>query len=421
MKVLVIGSGGREHALAWKLAQSGKVTDIFIAPGNAGTSQVGTNVDIAADNIPALLSFAKEHDIDLTVGGSEAAITQGIADVFSEEGLLIFAPSKRAAEIEGSKIFCKYLLHKYHIPCAHSQAFDDYEQALAYLHEQAMPIVIKADGLAAGKGVVVATSIAQAEEAVHDMMQKGLFGNAGRKVLIEECLTGSEMSYFAFVDGAEVVPLGCVCDYKRVFDNDEGPNTGGMGSYTPPIFADDKLKNQILENIVRPTAEAMVAEGRPYQGMLYTGLMITSQGPKVLEFNARFGDPETQVMLPLLEGDLFDIFYAIARGMLKDTYISVSSDACVGVVMTAKNYPDTPDKGQVITGLDQIDYDVNVFQAGTQEQNGQLITNGGRVLIVCARELSLEKAREKAYDNVHKIYFEGAHYRTDIALFNNQK
>jgi phosphoribosylamine--glycine ligase len=229
------------------------------------------------------------------------------------------------------------------------------------------------------------------------------------------------MSYFAFVDGAEVVPLACACDYKRVYDNDEGPNTGGMGSYTPPFFTSQELEQQILENIVRPTAEAMVAEDRPYQGMLYTGLMITPQGPKVLEFNARFGDPETQVILPLLESDLFDIFYAVARGMLKDVFIQVSQDACVGVIMAAKNYPADPEKGQIIAGMDQVDYDINIFQAGTKEHNGQILTNGGRVLIVCARELSLKKAREKVYANIQKIYFEGAHYRTDIALISNKQ
>ncbi|MCL2474668.1 MAG: phosphoribosylamine--glycine ligase [Chloroflexi bacterium] len=421
MKVLVIGSGGREHALAWKLAQSGKVTEIFIAPGNAGTAQIGQNVDIAADDVLALLEFAKTNNIDLTVGGSEAAITRGIADTFKQQGLLIFAPSKAASEIESSKIFAKNLMKKYDIPCAKSQSFDEYQRAKAYLQEQSLPIVVKADGLAAGKGVVVAQTMAEAQKALADMMVNSIFGTAGHKVLIEECLSGPEMSFFAFVDGNQVVPLASACDYKRIFDNNQGPNTGGMGSYSPPIFITEELKDYILKQIVQPVAEALVNEKCPYQGMLYTGLMITPDGPKVLEFNARFGDPETQVLLPLLDSDLFDIFYAIARGMFKDTAITVSDDACVGVVMAAKGYPSNPQKGQIIHGIEEVDYDVNVFHAGTKNCSGRFITNGGRVLIVCARGRNLEEARTKVYENIAKISFDGAHYRKDIAFFANNK
>ncbi|MFH1382969.1 MAG: phosphoribosylamine--glycine ligase [Chloroflexota bacterium] len=417
MRILVVGGGAREHTLVWKLAQDPKVSEIFAAPGNAGTADTAHNLDdINPTDIAGLTQVVKEKYIELVVVGPEAPLAEGIVDHFQTLGVPVFGPTKQAAQIEVSKAFAKALMQKYHIPSASSSTFTNYNDAKEYLKQQKPPIVIKADGLAAGKGVVVAESTPQALEALSSIMEAKTVGSAGDKVVIEECLSGKEMSAFAFTDGKAVVPLVPACDYKRVFDGDQGPNTGGMGSYSPPSFYNADLAKTIQEKIMLPTVQAMAREKTPYQGVLYGGLMVCPEGPKVLEFNARFGDPETQVVLPRLKTDLLDILLAVVNGKLDQIKVEWTADACVGVVMASAGYPGSYKTGFPITGLDELDKNVLVFHAGTrQESPGQIVTNGGRVLTVVATGKTIAEAREIVYANIGRIHFEGCHYRKDIA------
>ena len=410
-----MGGGAREHTLVWKLAQSPKVKEIYVAPGNAGTAQLGQNLDIKPTDVDSLAKTAKENDIELVIVGPEAPLADGIVDHFQSMNIPIFGPTKSAAEIESSKVFAKELMLKYGIPCANSASFSDYSEAKEYIQQQTPPMVVKADGLAAGKGVIVADSIPQALDALENIMEAKAFGAAGDKVLIEECLCGEEMSCFAFADGKTVVPMVSACDYKPVFDGDRGPNTGGMGSYSPPHFLTSALSETIKETILEPAVKAMAQEERLYQGVLYGGLMVTNNGPKALEFNARFGDPEAQVTLPLLKTDLVDIILAIIGGSLDRMNIEWSDDACVGVVMASAGYPGSYKTGFPISGLDDLDKDIVVFHAGTKVSEGKVLTNGGRVLTVVATGGTIAEAREKVYNNITRIHFEGCHYRKDIA------
>ncbi|MDO8578242.1 MAG: phosphoribosylamine--glycine ligase [Dehalococcoidales bacterium] len=419
MNILVVGGGARDHALAWKLSLSPKAEQIFVAPGNAGTAQFAHNLDINPTDINSIVKAALDNRVRLTVVGPEAPLAAGIGNHFNIRGMPIFAPTRNAAEIESSKVFAKDLMQKYHIPCARSASFSDYAKAKQYLEKQKLPVVIKADGLAAGKGVVVAETKPQAIAALSDFMEKKTLGAAGNSIVIEECLVGKEMSYFAFTDTHSTVPAVPACDYKRVFDNGKGPNTGGMGAYSPPVFFNAELGRKIDETIMKPVVKALQSESRPYEGILYGGLMITAEGPKVLEFNARFGDPETQVILPRLKTDLVDIMLAIGNKELGITNIEWSEDASVGVVLASGGYPGDFKTGFPITGLDDLDKDVLVFHAGTKigKQPGEILTSGGRVLTVVATGKTLAEAREKVYANVARIHFEGCHYRKDIAQF----
>ncbi len=389
---------------------------IYAAPGNAGTARLAENLDIGPGDIDGLLKAAREKRVDLTVVGPEAPLAAGIVDRFQAEGLAIFGPTRAAARIESSKIFTRELLAKYNIPGAAGASFTLYDEASRYLEGRKTPVVIKADGLAAGKGVVVAGSVDQARQALSDFMQTKTLGAAGDRVIIEECLIGKEMSYFAFSDGANIAPMLPACDYKRAYDDGRGPNTGGMGSYCPPRFHMPALAEEINETIMKPTVAALASEGAPYKGVLYAGLMITDNGPKVMEFNARFGDPETQVVLPLLKTDLADIMLAAIEGRLAGTEIEWSSQSCCGVVMASGGYPGSYRTGFDISGLDDLDDDIMVFQAGTKlADDGRAVTSGGRVLAVAATADSLAAARRQVYSNLLRIGFEGCHYRKDIA------
>jgi phosphoribosylamine--glycine ligase len=420
IKILVIGGGGREHTLVWKLAQSPKVKEIYAAPGNAGTAKIARNLDIKPNDIEALSKTASEKNIDLTVVGPEAPLASGIADQFLIRGLQVFGPTRQATEIESSKVFSKALMQKYKIPCAKSTSFSDYNQAIDYVKQQQPPIVVKADGLAAGKGVILADSIPKALEALTLIMEKKAFGSAGDHVVIEEYLSGREMSTFAFTDGQSVIPMNSACDYKPAYDGNKGPNTGGMGSYSPPPFLTPALAKTVREKIMEPTVKAMHDEGRAYRGVLYGGLMISDSNPKVLEFNARFGDPETQVTLPLLQTDLVDIMLAVNDNKLDKLKVEWSRDACVGVVMASGGYPGSYKTGFPISGLDDLDKNIMVFHAGTRLEGGRVVTSGGRVLAVVARGKTLPEAREKVYNNISRINFEGCHYRKDIALIKGE-
>jgi phosphoribosylamine--glycine ligase len=416
LKIMVIGSGAREHALAWKISQSPKVKKLYIAPGNAGTASIANNLNIRPNDIEALAKAAQDIGIDLTVVGPEAPLASGIVDYFERLGLSIFGPTKAATQIESSKVFAKKLMQKYGIPCPKSIIFSSYSEAKKYLESQPVPIVVKADGLAAGKGVTVASSKEEALKALSDIMKTKIFGSAGDSVVIEECLTGKEVSLLAFTDGKTVIPMVPACDYKRAFDNDQGPNTGGMGSYSPPGFFDVKLTQQVVKSILQPAVEAMAQEGMPYKGVLYAGLMIAADGPKVLEFNARFGDPETQATLPRLQTDLVDILLAIVDNRLNKVAVEWNDNACVGVVMASGGYPGNYKTGFLITGLDKVDEEILVFHAGTKlGENSQVYTDGGRVLTVTATGKNMAEARAKVYHNLPRIQFDGCHYRKDIA------
>lgn len=419
MRILVVGSGAREHTIVWKLSQSPKVKALYTAPGNAGTARIAENLDIAANDIKSLAKAAQQKNIDLVVVGPEVPLAEGIVDHFESIGIPIFGASKLAAEIESSKVFSKSLMQKYNIPCAKSISFSDFSAAKEYVQKQKPPVVIKADGLAAGKGVVVAATIDEAIAALTDFMQGKKLGAAANQVLVEDFMKGREMSFFAFSDGTTVLPLVSACDYKRVNDGDRGPNTGGMGSYSPPVFNTPALQKKIMETIMLPTIQAMAKEGRQYRSILYGGLMVDKDNVRVVEFNARFGDPETQVILPRLKTDLVDIILAVVKGKLSQTKIETTEDACVGVVLASGGYPDSYKTGFPISGLLDVDKDVMVFHAGTKvgATPWEVLTNGGRVLTVVAMGKSLAEARAKAYDNASRITFEGCHYRKDIALF----
>jgi phosphoribosylamine--glycine ligase len=418
LRILVVGGGAREHTLVWKLTQSPKAKEIYVAPGNAGTAQIADNLNQKAGDVEGLAKAAREKAIDLVVVGPEAPLAKGIVDHFQSIGVPIFGPTRLAAEIESSKVFARELMQKYGIPCALGTSFSDYTKAREYLKQQTPPLVVKADGLAAGKGVTVADSIPQALGALHNIMEAKAFGTSGDRVIIEERLVGKEMSSLAFTDGKTVIPMVSACDYKPAFDDDQGPNTGGMGSFSPPYFATPELYQRVNETILKPVVASMAQEGRPYKGVLYGGLMATQDGPKVLEFNARFGDPETQVMLPLLNTDLVDIILAVINGNLNQIDVEWSGDACVGVVMASGGYPNSYQTGFPIAGLNSLDRDILVFQAGTRldSGSGRVVTSGGRVLTVVATGKTITEAREKVYNNITRINFEGRHYRRDIAL-----
>jgi phosphoribosylamine--glycine ligase len=414
MRVLVIGSGAREHAIAWKLAQSPRVKELYVAPGNAGTARIARNLNIKVNDFAALADAA--HHADLVIVGPEAPLAQGIVDYFDGKHIPIMGPTQAAAEIESSKVFARALMEKYSIPCAQGCVFAAYEPARAYIERQDPPLVIKADGLAAGKGVTVAQTIPEALGALYRTMVERVHGAAGERVIIEEYLEGTEVSLLAFTDGVTVVPMLPVCDYKRVGDGDQGPNTGGMGSYSPPAFFTPEMVDYTRTHILEPTVRALAAEGRPYEGVLYAGLIVTREGIKVLEFNCRFGDPETQVILPLLETDLVEICLAIVSQTLNRVPVRWSGDACVGVVMASQGYPGDYQTGFPIEGLDALEEGVLAFHAGTSVSSSQTVTSGGRVLTVVARGRDMAQAREKAYRNLPRIRFQGAHYRTDIAV-----
>ena len=419
MRILLIGGGGREHALAWKLAQSQQVTEIFAAPGNPGIAELPKCACVTLDlkDLDKVADFAEANSIDLTVVGPEATLVAGIADVFKGRGLPVFGPSQAAAQLEGSKAFSKNLMAKYNIPTAFFKVCEDIETAKAYVEEKGAPIVVKADGLAAGKGVVVAMTREEALDAIEDMMADHKFGNAGARVVLEEFMEGEEASLLAFTDGQTVVPMIAAQDHKRIYDGDEGPNTGGMGTYAPAPVMTEALRLKATETILKPVVEAMAKEGTPYQGCLYAGLMIKGDSIKVVEFNCRFGDPETQVILPLLEGDLAEIMLACATGTLADVEVGWSNKAAVCVVMASGGYPVSYENGKEITGLAAAaaDPDTVVFHAGTKESEGRVVTAGGRVLGVTACDANIRAARDRAYAAVEKVHFADNFYRKDIA------
>jgi phosphoribosylamine--glycine ligase len=417
LKILVIGGGGREHTLIWKVAQSPEVEKVFAAPGNAGTAAIAENLNLRPTDIEGLGKAAKEEGIDLVLVGPEAPLASGIVDYFHNLGVPVFGPTKAATQIESSKVFARNLMEKYGIPYPKGVVFSSCSEARKYLEEQPLPVVIKADGLAAGKGVIIADSLTEAHKALGDMMEAKIFGSAGAQVIIDEYVRGREVSLIAFTDGKTVSPMVPACDYKKISDNDQGPNTGGMGSYSPPGFFSARMTERVTRDILVPTVKAMGKEGTPYKGVLYAGLMIVDGEPVVLEFNARFGDPETQVVLPLLKTDLVDILMAIVQGSLDEVNIEWSSQACLGVVLASAGYPGEYKTGFPIRGIDSVDRDVLVFHAGTRLGNdGIIYTDGGRVLTVAGMGKDMAEAREKVYRNIPGIYFEGCHYRKDIAL-----
>lgn len=418
MNVLVVGSGGREHALVWKLAQSPQVSKIFAAPGNAGMKNLATCLPVAADDIDALVQAAQDKQVDLTLVGPEKPLTMGIVDAFEKAGLPCFGPSKAAARIEGSKAFSKQLMQKYNIPTARFDVFSDLAEAKAYVHALNGPCVVKADGLAAGKGVIICPDEETAYQALEDMLSNKAFGEAGQKVLVEEFLQGQEVSILAFADGKHVLPMVSAQDHKRIFDGDEGPNTGGMGAYSPAPIYTEALAEEVLQTIIKPTVAAMAQEGCPFTGILYTGLMLTADGPKVLEYNARFGDPETQPVLMRLASDLLEPIQAALAGKLDQVTLTWRPEAAVCVVLAAENYPASPRKGDPISGIDKAENDETVvFQAGTREDDkGRLLTAGGRVLGVTALGEDIKSAMEHAYKAVAYIDFDGMQYRHDIGM-----
>jgi phosphoribosylamine--glycine ligase len=416
MKVLVIGGGGREHALAWKLAQSPRVTKVFVAPGNAGTALEDnvTNVDLSMSDLDGLVAFAENNAIDYTVVGPEAPLVDGVVDRFEAKGLRCFGPRADCAQLEGSKAFTKEFLKRHNIPTAAYGTFTDVDQALAYLDEVGAPIVVKADGLAAGKGVILADTLDEAKSAVKDMLQGNQFGDAGSRVVIEEFLTGEEASFIVMVDGTDVLPLASSQDHKAAYDGDTGPNTGGMGAYSPAPVVDQMCHNRIMSEVIQPTIHGLAADGLRYRGFLYAGIMVTADGtPKVLEYNCRFGDPETQPILFRLKSDLLDLIEAACHGSLGDQIALWDSRAALGVVMAASGYPGDYPKGAAISlGLDIED--TKVFHAGTAMSGDQPVTSGGRVLCVTALGSGVTEAQAKAYERLKTVQFEGAEYRTDI-------
>ncbi|MEA2022507.1 MAG: phosphoribosylamine--glycine ligase [Candidatus Caldatribacteriota bacterium] len=418
MKILVIGSGGREHALVWKINQSPKVSKIYCAPGNAGISQLAQCINIYPDKIMELADFAQKTKIDLTVVGPELSLSMGIVDEFTKRGLKIFGPTKMATEIESSKVFSKYMMKKYHIPTADYYTFTDHKEALAYIEKKEFPLVLKADGLAAGKGVFIVHNIKEAETSLDSLMNEKIFGDAGLQVIVEDYLDGEEVSVLAFSDGQKVVPMVSSQDHKKIYDNDLGPNTGGMGAYSPVPFYDENSKNKVLEDVLKPIIAGLKKEGREYKGVIYAGLVFTKNGIKVLEFNARFGDPETQVLLPGLETDIVEIFMAVIEGQLPKINIKWNNKPTVCVIAASGGYPAKYQKGKRISGLETLENknDIYVFHAGTKFQKEEIVTSGGRVLGITAWAENINEAKKKAYEGIEKIYFEDIYYRKDIAL-----
>ena len=418
MKILVIGGGGREHALAWKLKQSPAITRIFCAPGNAGTASIAENVPIAATELKPLLAFAKQNDVDLTVVGPDDPLALGIVDLFTRDNLRIFGPTKSAARLESSKIFAKELMRAQKVPTAQAQTFSDSQQALNYCDELKFPVVIKADGLALGKGVIIANDAATARSTIEAMMNEARFGDAGRRIVIEEFLRGSECSIHALVDGENYRLLESARDHKRAFDGDEGPNTGGMGAFSPANNWNDKLQSQFETEVMRPLLRGLAKEGIVYRGLLYPGLMMTDDGPRVLEFNCRFGDPETQALLPRLKSDLVQLLEATIDGKIDQQTIEWDKRASVTVVLASAGYPGKYEGGKVISGLENAAKleGIQILHAGTKSAGSQVVTAGGRVLAVTALGSTIADARKRAYEAVELIQFEGCHYRRDIAL-----
>ena len=416
MKVLVVGSGGREHALVWKIRQSKKVDKVFCAPGNAGMGRLAECVDISATDVGGLLKFAKKEKIDLTVIGPESSLTAGIVDLFTDNGLRIFGPTRKAAELEGSKVFSKEFLKKYNIPSAAFQVFSDPVKAKKYIDECGAPIVVKADGLAAGKGVIVAKTIDEAKQAVDLIMADRAFGSAGDKIVIEECLSGEEASFLAFTDGKTVLPLPTSQDHKAIYDNDEGPNTGGMGAYSPAPVVTGKIAEFVMNRVMLPTVKGLEAEGRPYKGILYAGLMISDDTINVLEFNCRFGDPEAQPLLMRLKSDIIEIFEAAIDGRLDKVEMKIDPRPTVCVVMASGGYPGAYETGKTIKGLSKAEDcpGVEIFHAGTTKKHGRCVTDGGRVLGVTAVGKTLEEAISRAYRAVDEIRWTNCHFRRDI-------
>ncbi|MBC7363403.1 MAG: phosphoribosylamine--glycine ligase [Candidatus Aminicenantes bacterium] len=425
MKILVIGSGGREHALVWKIKQSPHCEQLYCAPGNGGIAQIAEIVPIEETNIRALADFAEEKKIDLTVVGPELPLAMGIVDEFEKRGLRIYGPNRKAAEIEKSKIFAKEFMSRHRIPTGRFRVADSPEQAIKILNsgEFEFPVVIKADGLAAGKGVSICANIKRAEDAIGEMMVKKKFGPAGERVLIEEFLRGRELSFIVFTDGARVQPLVTTMDHKAAYDGDRGPNTGGMGAISPSPFVNEKLFNQIMEEIIFPTVTRLLEEGRRFKGTLYAGLMITDDGPKVLEYNCRFGDPETQAQMLRLESDLVEILVSVVDEDLLREEIKWSNKPSGCVVIASGGYPLKYEKGKLIAGLEEVASvpGLVIFHAGTKFENGNYYTNGGRVLNVCASEPTLSATMRKIYDHIQNIYFEGMFYRKDIGAVKEAK
>ncbi|WP_027159672.1 phosphoribosylamine--glycine ligase [Methylobacter luteus] len=420
MKILIVGSGGREHALAWKAKQSTKVEKVFVAPGNAGTAlEPGIeNVAIAADNIDALLDFAQKEAIGLTIIGPEVPLVAGIVDRFQEAGLKCFGPSAKAAQLEGSKSFCKDFMARHHIPTAEYQTFTDKSQALVYIQQKGAPIVVKADGLAAGKGVIVAQTVQEANAAVEDMLSGNVFGEAGHRVVIEEFLAGEEASFIVIADGQHALPMATSQDHKARDNGDKGPNTGGMGAYSPAPVVTPEIHARVMREVIEPTLKGMAADGHAYTGFLYAGLMIANDGStKVLEYNCRFGDPETQPIMMRLKSDLVELCEVALAGELDKMDTDWDERAALGVVLAAGGYPDDYRKGDVISGLpDQESEDRKVFHAGTQQAGDKIVTAGGRVLCACALGRDIQEAQSKAYELTRAIHWDDVYYRTDIGF-----
>ncbi len=421
MNVLIVGGGGREHALAWKIAQSDRVRNVYVAPGNAGTAREPkvTNIAITADNRPELLRFAQGHHVDLTIIGPEVPLVLGITDVFTAAGLRCFGPSKAAAQLEGSKTFAKDFLARHHIPTARYQSFTDADAAEAFIREMGAPVVVKADGLAAGKGVILAQSELEAIAAARGMLSGSDFGEAGRRVVVEEFLYGEEASFIVMTDGEHILPFASSQDHKARDNGDQGPNTGGMGAYSPAPVVTPELHDRIMAEVIEPTVRGMAAEGCRYVGFLYAGLMLTADGPKVLEYNCRLGDPETQPLILRLRSDLVDLCEAALEGRLSEITAEWDSQPALGVVMVASGYPGVYRKGDVITGLPDHDSElygsVKLFHAGTEQtQSGEVVTQGGRVLCATALGGTVAEAQRLAYNLVKRVHWEGAYYRTDI-------
>jgi phosphoribosylamine--glycine ligase len=415
MKILIIGSGGREHALAWKVRQSPRVQEIYCAPGNGGIEEIARCVDIKAADIPGLLKFAQEHGIGLTVVGPEAPLVEGIVDTFEREGLKIFGPSRRAAQLEGSKVFAKEFMYTYNIPTAPFKIFDDAREAKRFLDSVVFPVVVKAEGLAAGKGVVICKNLKEGQEAVERIMEERIFQAAGARIVVEECLAGDEVSILAISDGKDYIILDSAQDHKRIFDDDLGPNTGGMGAYSPAPLVSEDLLRKIGIRVIEPTIRGMNKEGVPFKGVLYAGLMITGDGPMVLEYNVRLGDPEAQAVLPRMKNDLVEVMLASCEGHLERVKMEWDERSCVCVVMSSGGYPGEYEVGKRIKGLDKVDKEKTiVFHAGTKREGKKILTAGGRVLGVTSLGANIDKAIECVYEDVEKIRFDRCFFRRDI-------
>ena len=416
MKILIIGSGGREHAIAWKLSNESNVKEIYCAPGNAGISDVAKCLNINETDTDSLVKFAKENKIDLTIVGPEVPLVNGIVDEFEKENLRIFGPNKKCSQLEGSKAFCKDFMIRHNIPTAKYKEYTDLEKAISEIDSFGYPVVIKADGLAAGKGVVISENKEDAISTLKDMMEDKKFGNAGDKIVVEEFLKGIETSILAFVDNDTIVPMVSAKDHKKVFNKEMGPNTGGMGTFSPSEIYTNELSEEIMVNVLQKTLDGFKKDNLNYKGILFVGLMITNEGAKVLEYNVRFGDPETQSVLFRLESNLSEIMDSIIDNNLKNIDIKYSEEEAVCVMLTSGGYPESYEKGKIIKGLDKLDDDIVVFHSGTKLVDGNLVTNGGRVIGITAKAKTVKNAAEKVYENIKRINFEGMHYRTDIGI-----